>query len=85
MKTKKTKIIGRVKKGEPIDCKRMYFPGIKISVRCPECQHKGVKDLGQNCIYYPVIGEAMDMGFYCSKCEHEWMIPIVIDLTLRLA
>jgi hypothetical protein len=78
-------IIGEIQTGE-LDIKRLYLPGLVIRDTCPNCGKECSNDLGEVSTSYPVINAPTTYTLYCGDgCEHEWEIPIVIDMKIRLA
>ena len=72
-------------KGEPkgsLDEKRVKLPGVVISAQCPQCKHVVKRDLARDGLDYPVMNKPFDYGFWCSECDREWDVKVV--LTIRL-
>lgn len=77
-------IIGQIQAGE-LEIKHLYFPGVIIRDTCPNCGKECSTDLDQVCFDYPEINQPSTFGMYCGDgCEHEWEVPIVIDMKIRL-
>lgn len=66
-----------------VGVKRFYLPGVTIHDKCPECGEEMVRDLGSSCIYYPVLNEPTKVSMCCSK-EHEWEVPVVITVDIKV-
>jgi hypothetical protein len=65
--------------------KRTYVPGVVLRSVCPKCMTPWEQDLGRECLSYPTIGEPHNVGGYCSKCQHEWPVMVIVRLTIEAA
>lgn len=65
-----------------IDTKRFYVPFV-VSSPCPQCEELDVQDLSRHHYFaYPIVGEPIPFGFYCSECDTEWSHRVVLGITL---
>ena len=82
------KITGKAK-GE-IEVKRFYVNGVSIESKCPKCNHEKIKDFGDDYFSYPVIGEHLDVYFYCEEgdqapyCDTEWTVKVKLNVEVSL-
>lgn len=85
------KIEGELKPGE-LDVKRLYLPGVVVRATCPNCGVEvvyGSPEPKENnktlCLSYPEANTPTTLGMYCGDgCEHEWTIPIRLNLSLEI-
>lgn len=63
--------------------KRTYLPFI-IKAPCPECNKMCKVDLTKFPLEYPVIGEPNMVYFLCDKCDEDFQINVVLNITLTL-
>lgn len=65
--------------------KRTYLPGVVIKSKCPECDAPYVKDLENNYLSYPKVGQPYKLTGYCGQCDHEWPLgEVVLNLTITM-
>lgn len=85
------KIEGGSVEAVELEIKRCYLPGVRLSSLCPHCGEEITKDLGDEYLSYPKVGEVIKMPFYHEYnnedewADHEWFESIVLDLTVRPA
>jgi len=56
-----------------------------LTAKCPKCGERIERDFRTDYLSYPVFGTIEDLGMYCHSCEHEWVIPVKVDIILELA
>ena len=64
-----------------LNIKRMYMPGVTITVTCPECSDERSQDMGARYISHPKINEPIEHDLYCPACEHEWSESVFLDVS----
>lgn len=65
-----------------VEVKRLYLP-FTVTQPCPACGEVCVRNLSRDpAPSFPVLGEPVNLYGYCDKCDHEWEMPVVIDVTL---
>lgn len=79
-----TKLIGKKFKGT-IDVKRLYIEGVKVESVCPKCKIKFKEDVGGDKLNYPTLNKPHNHHFYCGECNAEWDVPLIFEMTCRLA
>lgn len=65
--------------------KRFYIPGVKVKSTCPNCLLPHTQNMGDNYLSYPSAGVPIKLGFWCSECEHEWSVKVVLKISLEAA
>lgn len=70
-------ILGELK-GE-LEIKRMYLEGVTINCTCPKCDNKFIYD---QYLSYPDINKTMEMEFYCSECNYDWLEKITLSMKI---
>jgi hypothetical protein len=73
------------RKSEPyqLQAKRLTLPFVVRSA-CPECGKKHKQDLSVDGLSYAALDKPFDFGFCCDKCDHEWKVPLQLQITLSL-
>ena len=79
-------------KGEKIDVKRFYLPGIVVHSECPVCNSHKWMQLDVAYLSYPVVGSPEAIHFYCESemegpkkyCDAEWTVEVILDISVRL-
>lgn len=64
---------------------RLPIPGVRIQTQCPNCKKDYDVDLGEYPTSFPNVNAPFDFEAYCHNCSHEFTVPILIELTVRLA
>lgn len=82
MSTATAKITSRATSFE-LDVKRFYLPGTKVSAPCPECKKTVTDDLGVSHLSYPHANKKFDHTLYCQSCSHEFVVGLVLRVTLE--
>ncbi len=77
-----SRVIIPVESGE-IDCKRCYLDA-KIESDCPHCGTSRCMDLNSEYLSYPDIGKTTKLDMWCSKCDYEWEIAYVLNVSLEI-
>ncbi len=67
-----------------LDVKRLYLP-ITILADCPKCGREASRDLSEDYLSYPVIGQEESIGFDCSSedeecCEFEVLASLEVSI-----
>ena len=79
-------VTGECNEGAELE-KRTYLPGIVIKSKCPQCGEPYRKDMSDNYLSYPKVGEPYELHGYCrnESCGHEWFLgSVVVGLTLTV-
>lgn len=63
-----------------LDLKR-FNPPHEISSTCPKCSTPYDQEMR---FAYPKINKEQDYTLYCSECDHEWKVKIIIELKIKL-
>ena len=67
-----------------IEEKRFYVP-YKITDTCPKCKTVIKKSLWKyNYLSYPPLEVPFDEYLYCSECDTEWKIEVLLKISLEL-
>lgn len=72
-----------VKPGSVIEVKRLYFPGLKVFAKCPECGDAAVRDFGDNYLSYPEVGTPIKVYFSCQN-RHEWIELVMLSVSMEV-
>ena len=64
--------------------KRLYLP-FEVSDSCPDCPNTVVKDLSQDYLSYPRLGQHESVCMWCEECDAEWDVSVVLTMSLVLA
>jgi hypothetical protein len=62
----------------------MPLPGVVLTGSCPHCGKEYERDLGEFAACFPVANAPFEFDAYCFGCQKEWVIPIFIELSVRL-
>lgn len=66
-----------------INIKRLYVP-YTICDTCSQCGQEVRKNLNKDSyLSYLLTNTPIDMGMYCSECDHEWCVGIQLNLTVE--
>lgn len=65
-----------------IEVKRFYLPGLDVRVECPNCKRTVEVPGDGHYLSYPPANAPFTHTVWCSDCEHEW--PIKLLLTVKL-
>lgn len=76
-------IKGNIPKGE-IDVKKFILDDVYIEDVCPKCGNMCSMDLGINYLSHPKMNDKDYYTVYCDKCDHDWDIPIKVNLNIQL-
>lgn len=68
-------------RGSSVDVKRFYVPCTARGA-CPKCQAPFERDFEEHYLSYPTMNSVQIITLYCEKCEHEWGVPMRLDVTL---
>jgi len=63
---------------------KVPIPGVEITGACPSCKRVYKVNLRDHYVVFPVVNAPFDFDAYCYDCDHEWKIPIFIEMTVRL-
>ena len=80
-----TRVEGIPHKGDELDCKRFRIPGVRIESDCPNCGVERTVDLTEHYLSYPKLGVPENFDLYCDECDHEWSVPLVLEISLKVA
>lgn len=71
--------------GESFSCdeKRFYAPFV-IRTKCPECGVDHEHDCSDWYFSYPTFNEQFDLNMACRECDHNWLVPVRLDLSLTV-
>lgn len=64
-----------------IDVKRLYLP-FTVKQPCPKCGHVCVRNLKNESLSYPWVGQPVNLYGYCDECDHEWKMEVIFDVLL---
>lgn len=67
----------------PINVKRFYMPGLRVSFRCPKCNAIRKVNFAIEYLSYPTANEMFDYSLCCTKCAHEWSVPVCLNVSLE--
>lgn len=72
------------------DYKRCHVPGFVVVDKCPKCGREARRDLNDDYISYPDLNKPTGLGMYCPEpedggCGNDWKVPVIVEMTLRLA
>jgi len=71
----------QVKEEYELGVKRFYLP-IVITKECKSCNKPMHIDLESNYLFYPIVNKPYEVGFYCEECDEEYMIPIILRISV---
>ena len=63
--------------------KRQYFSCV-LECNCPKCNIKVRHDFSEKYVNYPAWGKQTDVWLWCQDCEHEWSVPIIPEISIKL-
>ena len=77
--------ITRTDEAFPLDVKRLHLP-VKVEMDCPHCGEPWECDLNEDrYMGFPTLGVPEDLYGYCNKCEREFTVMVVLEVTLTPA
>jgi hypothetical protein len=67
-----------------LDVKRFRMP-YRVEGQCPKCGANYVRDFsGDAYLSYPVTNTDTELCGYCSTCDHQWPVIVLVDVVVRL-
>lgn len=69
-------------RGADLD-KRTYLPGLVLRAKCPKCGDWMERDMADDYLSYPVVGERSAYTM-CCDCDHEINFGVIVRLTLEV-
>jgi hypothetical protein len=69
--------------GAELSVKRCYIPCV-LTDACPQCGAEVQRDLSDDYLSYPNLGEPVDVHFYHSADDHEaeWRRQVVLEFSV---
>ena len=55
-----------------------------MTIKCPHCQMEIKRDFGNEYLFYPTVNKKETEGLYCTSCEKESQVDIVLRLTIEV-